>query len=199
MRQLRAWEQLDRASFHRLTAERLREALQRAAAEVPLYGTGKWRAALTHQRQEDIRAWPVLERDVVRTQGRDLLSDRGTLSPDPCSCGLPQPVLAELEGRAADLFVAADGRLVHGSALGDGLKTFLSRAPAGAVGQVLFRQVDPHHWEVLVETGDGFDEMLAKQLEALVQATFGKNCAVEIRPVDTVPRERSGKFRYYSR
>lgn len=412
MRQLREWEQLDRASFNRLTAQRLRDALQRAAAEVPLYGTGKWRTALAQQRPEDIRAWPVLERDVVRTQGRNLMvrnrpagiswrhssastgaplsvaynprskawswacehhaalwhgvplgakmlmmwghrhtvldwvknsrvfnakelnaarldeaarwlvnerpdvcmglpsavarlarhvrahypqapaslcrfaklggeqvypfqreeiarhlgarvidfygctevgaiaaecpagsrhvfsgivhvevmrgdevlpagekgdlvitsltnramplvrcriGDRGTLSPDRCSCGLPQPVLAEVEARAADLFVAADGRLVHGSALGDGLRTFLSEAPAGAVGQVLFRQADAHHWEVLVETGDGFDETLAKQLKALVQGTFGKTCAVEIRRVDTVPRERSGKFRYYGR
>lgn len=412
MRQLCEWEQLDPASFNRLTAQRRREALQRAAAEVPLYGRGEWRAALAHARPEDIRAWPVLERDVVRTQGRDLMvrkppagvlyrhssastgaplsvaynpkaaawswagehraalwhgiplgarmlmmwghshtildwvknsrvfnarelnaarldeaarwfvheapdvcmglpsavarlarhvranypkagaslcrfaklggeqiypfqreeiarhlgarvvdfygctevgaiaaecpagsrhvfseivhvevmrrdevlpagekgdlvitsltnramplvrcriGDRGTLSPDPCSCGLPHPVLAELEARAADLFAAADGRLVHGSALGEGLKTFLAKAPAGAVGQVLFRQVDPHHWEVLVETGDGFDETLAKQLKELVQATFGKTCAVEIRRVQTVPRERSGKFRYYGR
>lgn len=412
MRQLREWERLDRASFRRLTAERLRHALKRAAAEVPLYGSAQWRTALAQQRQEDIRAWPVLERDVVRTQGRDLMvrkpplsvlyrhssastgaplsvaynpkaaawswasehraalwhgvplgakmlmmwghshtildwiknsrvfnakelnakrldeaarwlveespevcmglpsavarlarhvrahypdapdslcrfaklggeqvypfqreeiarhlgarvidfygctevgaiaaecpagslhvfselvhvevmrggevlpagekgdlvmtsltnramplvrcriGDRGSLSPDPCSCGLPQPVLAELEGRAADLFVAADGRLVHGSALGEGLKTFLSKAPAGAVGQVLFRQVDPRHWEVLVESGDGFDDALAKQLKELVQATFGTGCAVRIKRVETVPRERSGKFRYYSR
>jgi phenylacetate-CoA ligase len=411
MRQLREWEQLDRKSFRRLTQQRLRETLQRAAADVPLYGAGKWRTALAQQ-PEDIRSWPVLERDVVRTQGRDLLArkrpvgmlwrhssastgaplsvalnpkaaawswagehrgalwhgvplgakmlmmwghrhtvldwvknsrvfnakelnaarldeaarwiveerpdvcmglpsavarvarhvrahypnaeaslcqfaklggeqvypfqreeiarhlgarvidfygctevgaiaaecpagsrhvfseivhvevmrgdevlpagekgdlvitsltnramplvrcrigDRGTLSPDPCSCGLPHPVLAELEGRAADLFAAADGRLVHGSALGDGLRTFLARTPPGAVGQVLFRQVDPHHWEVLVESGDGFDQALAKQLKELVQATFGKTCAVEIRRVQTVPRERSGKFRYYSR
>ncbi len=412
MRQLREWEQLDRVRFGRLTAERLRLALQRAAAEVPLYGTGKWRTALAQRRAEDIRAWPVLERDVVRTERRDLLvrtppqgvfyrhssastgapisvaynpkaaawswagehraalwhgvplgakmlmmwghshtildwiknsrvfnareldaarldeaarwlvneapdvcmglpsavarlarhvrahypqagtslcrfaklggeqiypfqreeiarylgarvvefygctevgaiaaecpagsrhvfselvhvevmrgdevlpagekgdlvitsltnramplvrcrvGDRGSLSPEPCPCGLPQPVLAELEGRAADLFAAADGRLVHGSALGAGLKTFLATAPAGAVGQVLFRQVDPLHWEVLVETGDGFGEALARQLEELVQATFGRSCAVEIHPVATVPRERSGKFRYYSR
>ncbi len=412
MRQLRRWEQLDCGDFRRLVQQRLRDTLQRAAAEVPLYSTGRWASALAGQRPEDIRAWPVLERDVVRTQGRDLLArnrppgmlyrhssastgaplsvaynpkaaawswagehraalwhgvplgakmlmmwghshtildwvknsrvfnakelsaarldeaarwfveerpdvcmglpsavarlarhvrahypqagaslcrfaklggeqvypfqreeiarhlgarvidfygctevgaiaaecpagsrhvfseivhvevmsggdvlpdgekgdlvitsltnramplvrcrvgDRGTLSPDPCSCGLPQPVLAELEGRAADLFAAADGRLVHGSALGDGLKTFLAKAPPGAVGQVLFRHLDPHHWQVLVEPGDGFDETHARQLKELVQSTFGKACAVEVQRVDTVPREGSGKFRYYSR
>jgi phenylacetate-CoA ligase len=412
MRQLREWERLDRSSFRKLTQERLRDALRRAAAQVPLYGTSEWREASVGQRPDEIRAWPVLERDVVRTRGAELMArqrplgmlyrhssastgaplsvaynpkaaawswagehraalwhgvplgakmlmmwghshtivdwiknsrvfnakelnasrldeaarwfveerpevcmglpsavarlarhvranypqareslcqfaklggeqvypfqreeiarhlgarvidfygctevgaiaaecpagsrhvfseivhvevmrgdellpagekgdlvitsltnramplvrcrigDRGTLSPDPCSCGLPHPVLAELEGRAADLFAAADGRLVHGSALGDGLKSFLAGAPAGAVGQVLFRQADPHHWDVLVETGDGFDDALANRLRELVRSTFGKACAVEIRPVDTVPRERSGKFRYYSR
>ena len=412
MRQLRTWEQLDRRSFQKLTQQRLGAALKRAAANVPLYRTGEWRSALAHQRPDDIRAWPVLEREVVRKRKRDLLvpkrpfgtlyrhssastgaplsvaynpkaaawswagehraalwhgvplgakmlmmwghshtvldwikhsrvfnarelsparldeaarwligqrpdvcmglpsavarlarhvraqyphaeaslcrfaklggeqvysfqreeierhlgarvidfygctevgaiaaecpagsrhvftelvhvevmsgdevlppgekgdlvitsltnramplvrcrvGDRGALSPDPCSCGLPQPVLAELEGRAADLFVASDGRLVHGSALGEGLKAFLARASAGAVGQVLFRQVDAHHWQVLVESGDGFNETLAKQLRGVVQGTFGRACAVEIRRVETVPRERSGKFRYYSR
>lgn len=70
---LREWEQLDRASFRRLTDQRLREALTRAAAEVPLYATGDWRAALAHERPDEISAWPVLERDVVRTERRDLM------------------------------------------------------------------------------------------------------------------------------
>ncbi|HEX2139146.1 MAG TPA: hypothetical protein VHG33_05485 [Woeseiaceae bacterium] len=409
---LREWEQLDRSTFRRLGDQRLREALRRAASEVPLYGTGDWRAALAHGGSDDIRTWPVLERDVLRAGKRDLIvrqppagmfyrhssastgasisvaydpeaaawslagehraalwhgipigvkmlqmrggrnfvldwiehsrvidtkalnavrldeaarwlleerphvcmglpsavarlarhvrarypqagaslcrfakldgeqvypfqrdeisrhlgarviesygctevgaiaaecpagslhvfselvhvevmrgdevlppgeqgelvmtsltnramplvrcriGDRGSLSPDPCACGRPQPVLTGLEPRAADLFVAADGRLVDGAALGAELNTFLSKAPPGAVGQVLFRQVDAHHWQVLVESADGFDEQLAKQLKELVQATFGKPCAVEIKRVETVPRERSGKFRYYRR
>lgn len=127
------------------------------------------------------------------------IGDRGSLSPEPCSCGLPHPVLSQLEGRAADLFVAADGRHVHGSALGAGLREFLSDASPAAVGQVLFRQIDPQHWQVLVESADGFDDRLAAQLRSLVKRTFGEGCSVAIERVAVVPREVSGKFRYYSR
>src|SRR5690606_31527741 len=42
------------------------------------------------------------------------VGDRGTLSHEPCPCGLPHPVLTRVVSRAADLYPAADGRLVHG-------------------------------------------------------------------------------------
>src|SRR5690606_30258358 len=72
MRRLSEWEQLDRKAFRAFTARRLRDALRQAAADAPLYGKGAWRQA--QRRPDDIRAWPVLERDVLRTQSRDLLA-----------------------------------------------------------------------------------------------------------------------------
>jgi phenylacetate-CoA ligase len=127
------------------------------------------------------------------------IGDRGRLSPEPCPCGLAHPVLSELVGRAADLFVTADGRLVHGSELGRRLQLFLSKAPLGSGGQVLFQQVDPARWKVLVESAEGFDETLAAQLCDIVRTTFGQACLVDIERVSLVPREKSGKYRYYRR
>ena len=51
-------------------------------------------------------------------------------------------MLAELVSRAADQFVSADGRLVHGSALGHGLQSILAAIPPDMIGQVLFQQVE---------------------------------------------------------
>lgn len=127
------------------------------------------------------------------------IGDRGVLSGEPCACGRPHPVLTRIASRAADLFAAADGTLVHGSALAEGLEAFLAKAPPGAVGQVLFRQQDARHWRVLVESGAGFDDRLARALERLVRSHFGEACGVDIERVRTVPREPSGKFRYYGR
>ena len=127
------------------------------------------------------------------------IGDRGRISPYPCPCGLPHPVLAELVGRAADMFATADGRLVHGSELGRRLQLFLSQAPLGSVGQVLFEQRGTTEWKVLVESSNGFDEALAAQLRGIVQATFGERCQVTIQRVALVPRETSGKYRYYRR
>ena len=125
------------------------------------------------------------------------IGDRGRLSPEPCRCGLPHPVLSELVGRSADLFMTVDGRRVHGSELGRRLQLFLSKAPLGAVGQVLFQQVNPAHWKVLVESAAGFNEALAGQLRDIVHLTFGAACRVDVERVALVPREKSGKYRYY--
>lgn len=125
------------------------------------------------------------------------IGDSGALSPDPCSCGRPYPVLASLVGRASDLFVAADGTKVHGSQLGAGLQQLLAGTQLGVIRQVLFQQIDPLHWKVLVESGGGFEEALAVQLTELVRSNFGRECDVEIERVSVVPREPSGKFRYY--
>jgi phenylacetate-CoA ligase len=125
------------------------------------------------------------------------IGDSGALSPDPCSCGRPYPVLSQLVGRAADLFMTADGAKVHGSQLGAGLQKLLGSTPLGVIRQVLFQQIDQLHWKVLVECGSGFDTPLAVQLTELVRSNFGRQCDVEIERVSVVPREASGKFRYY--
>jgi phenylacetate-coenzyme A ligase PaaK-like adenylate-forming protein len=125
------------------------------------------------------------------------IGDSGAISPDPCRCGRPYRVLTQLIGRAADLFIAADGTKVHGSQLGTGLQKLLTTTPLGIIRQVLFQQLDPLHWKVLVESGGGFDAGLAAQLTALVRSNFGQQCDVEIERVSVVPREPSGKFRYY--
>lgn len=125
------------------------------------------------------------------------IGDRARLSPEPCSCGRPQPVLLDLMGRAADLFVAADGRKIHGAVLGQALKPFLEGVSPAAVQQVLFEQSDPLHWTILVESPQGFDERLVSRLAEIVHTSFGPECNVNVRRVDAIPREPSGKYRYY--
>jgi phenylacetate-CoA ligase len=136
----------------------------------------------------DNRAMPLV---------RCRIGDRGRMSPDPCRCGRPHPVLAELVGRAADLFLAADGSLVHGSVLGRGLQSFLSTAQPGAIGQVLFQQMDDKSWKVLVESQNRLDGGLSAGLCEVVRTALGRECRVEVERVAVIPREASGKFRYY--
>lgn len=155
--------------------------------------------------RDGVPAAPGEPGDIIATSMRNRamplirckIGDTGRLAPEPCVCGRPYPVLAELVGRAADLFETADGRKVHGYALGQGLQELLGTAPPGAVHQVLFQQLDPLHWKVLVESGTGFDAGLAKRLQQLVRTNFGTECDVQIERVPVVPREPSGKFRYY--
>ena len=138
------------------------------------------------------------------------IGDSARLAPEPCVCGRPLPVLTDLIGRASDLFLAADGRAVHGSAIGQRLQSLLADAPQGTVRQVLFQQIDPLRWKVLIEVSGseaprkgsaGYDPTLdpgwVAKLAEMVRASFGQECSVEIERVPLVPREPSGKFRYY--
>jgi phenylacetate-CoA ligase len=125
------------------------------------------------------------------------VGDSGRISPERCRCDRPYPVLTDLLARAADLFVTADGRQVHGSALANGLRELLADTPLSAIRQLLFQQVDPLHWKVLVESPAGFEPAVAARLIEMVRANFGEICDVQVERVALVPREASGKFRYY--
>lgn len=127
------------------------------------------------------------------------VGDRGAVSSEPCACGLPHPVLTNLVGRTADVFPAVDGGRIHGSALGAGIGAVLASTPPGSLRNVRFEQVDPCHWKVLVENDGELQAGLAGQLQSVVRATFGERCRVQVERVPFIPREPSGKFRYYRR
>jgi phenylacetate-CoA ligase len=122
--------------------------------------------------------------------------DMGALSPDPCPCGLPHPVLSQLKARAKDRFETPDGRFVHGSALGEALEQVVGQAPLGFARQFLFEQVSPRLWKVRVE-GEVYSPALVEQVARVVRTAFGEGIEVEVERVDYIPREASGKYRYY--
>jgi phenylacetate-coenzyme A ligase PaaK-like adenylate-forming protein len=126
------------------------------------------------------------------------VEDRGRLLPDPCRCGRPHPVLADVEGRSGDLLVTAAGRRVHGTAaLGAVLKHAAPLLSPQALARVLFIQEEQRRWRILVQAGPTFgDEDAARLIESL-RETFGAECRVAVEVVPEIPREPSGKFRFY--
>lgn len=143
----------------------------------------------------DIVVTPVSNRAMPLV--RYAVGDQGRLSPDPCPCGRPLPVLSELRGRTGDFLPDADGRPVHGSAITSGLDALFMDTAADGVRQILFEQVDRHAWRVLVETVQPMREAMAARAVDFVRRNFGAGCAVTVEPVPIIPREASGKFRYY--
>ncbi|HEY8519462.1 MAG TPA: AMP-binding protein [Gammaproteobacteria bacterium] len=126
------------------------------------------------------------------------VGDSGRLSPERCACGLPLPVLTDLRGRNADMLLAVDGTPVHGSALGQALHRYRDKPPLARVRQILFEQMDERRWTIQVESDDGIEQdTLNRQVTELLQETFGSGCSAEVRVVPTIPREPSGKYRYY--
>ena len=125
------------------------------------------------------------------------VGDRGRLSPEPCSCGRPHPVIAGVEGRIGDLLLSAAGVPVHGAALAAVLKQLIATWSPTAVGRVLFEQHDIRTWTVQVQPGSNFSEGIAAYLIDRVQAIFGKECQVKVNLVQEIATEPSGKFRFY--
>lgn len=124
------------------------------------------------------------------------VGDRGRLSDEPCRCGLHYPILEDLQGRLTDTLLTTDGTMVHGSALGEAFDSYVDNPGVRALRQVLFQQFDHRTWKVLAETSDG-SEQLAAVISEIVSGIFGKDCRVDIEFVPYIPRELSGKFRYY--
>ena len=124
------------------------------------------------------------------------VGDRGRLATEPCRCGLPLPVLTDLQARAQDVFLAEDGSRRHGSELVNGLEEFFRNPVSSGVRQVLVRD-DTLRWRVLIGGGETASRKTAAELlVAIVRRVAGAGCQVATENVLGIPRAR-GKFRYY--
>lgn len=117
------------------------------------------------------------------------VGDRGRLAGQPCACGLPLPVLAELSGRTNDLLIGADGRQVH------------SLAPIYVLREIpdikQFRVHQKADRSVSVEL------VLGRPLPAAMRADIVRRLhvvlgelPVELVDRDTIAPEKSGKYRW---
>src|SRR5690606_35707931 len=75
---------------------------------------------------------------------------------------------------------------------------YIGKPPLGAVQKIVFEQLDRSNWKVQVEAQQCTDiAALDSQVTELVRNTFGADCRVQTSIVARIPREPSGKFRYY--
>jgi phenylacetate-CoA ligase len=126
------------------------------------------------------------------------VGDRARLLPDRCRCGLPHPVIADLQARAVDSFTAADGTRHHASELVVRLDAIYASPEADGIRQIQFEQLDGSGWRVWLERRipAQVPAALEDRLANLVHAVAGAGSRVECRTADDLPRVR-GKFRYY--
>jgi len=114
--------------------------------------------------------------------------DRGALPAReaPCQCGRTLPQLEGLEGRIDDTILTPDGRLV--GRLDPVLK---GRIP---VHELQIVQEDLHRLRVLYVPAPGFDTHAEREIVHRLRQYVGP-LAIEMEPVERVPRGANGKFR----
>lgn len=108
----------------------------------------------------------------------------------PCPCGRGLPLLKEIQGRATDFVVAADGTVMHGLAL-----IYILRDLPGLESFKVV-QHDLHRVSVLLVPGPGFETGCERTIVEGFKRRLGAAVAVEVEQVQTIAAEKSGKFRY---
>jgi phenylacetate-CoA ligase len=116
--------------------------------------------------------------------------DIGVLDDAPCACGRTLPLLKEIEGRSTDFLVARDGTVMHGLSL-----IYIVRDLPG-VRQFKIIQESLDHTRIQLVTDAAFDPACLAGIEAGAKARLGADVQVTIEQVDTIPPEKSGKYRY---
>lgn len=116
--------------------------------------------------------------------------DVAILDDATCQCGRSLPMLREIQGRATDFVVAADGTVMHGLAL-----IYILRDLAG-VRAFKIIQHDRQRCTVQVVPGPGFDAAAEDTIVTGFRRRLGPQVAVEVQTVEAIAPERSGKHRY---
>lgn len=116
--------------------------------------------------------------------------DVGALDVRPCPCGRGLPLLKEVQGRSTDFVIAADGTVMHGLALIYVLRELTT------VRSFKIIQNTRTDLEVMVVPGDGFSRDDERHIRQGIGRRMGASVNVDVRVVDEILPEKSGKFRY---
>ena len=99
-------------------------------------------------------------------------------------------MIAEVTGRQTDFVVAADGRVMHALAV-----IYVLRAVPG-IAQFKCIQHALDRMEVQIVPDANWNETARNAVVVGLQARLGETLQVELRLLDEIPPEASGKHRY---
>ena len=116
--------------------------------------------------------------------------DVGTLSSERCACGRGLPLLKEIQGRSTDFVVAADGTLLHGLSL----IYILRDIPGVQAFKVI--QESRSLTRVLLVTEPPFVPGAVDGIVTGFRRRLGNDVDVQVEMAESIPAEKSGKYRY---
>jgi phenylacetate-CoA ligase len=116
--------------------------------------------------------------------------DVGVLDEHPCSCGRGLPLLQEIQGRATDFVIAADGTVMHGLAL----IYILRDLPAVEAFKIIQESLEQTIVQVVPSTG--FSVKDEQRIVQGLKQRLGERVTIDVERVSTIPAEQSGKYRY---
>lgn len=115
------------------------------------------------------------------------VGDMGSLSPRACPCGLASPVLENIEGRIATLIEAPDGSRMNA--------TVVCACIPIEVTKYRVIQRTTEGIEVLVTADQQLSDEFLSKIRSDIKRHMSRDMNVDIRQVDDIPRDTSGKIR----
>jgi phenylacetate-CoA ligase len=119
---------------------------------------------------------------------RYAVGDKGRLLNGTCECGLSLPVMAPSIGRSVDYFALADGKLVAPYTMTCAIEKI------EGIHQYQIVQESLGHVVVNVVPGEHFDSA-SRQAICMALAPILKGAAVDVRTVERIACDPTGKFR----
>ena len=116
--------------------------------------------------------------------------DMVRMSAEGCRDGRGLHVLSEVLGRTTDFVIRSDGAIMHALSV-----IYVLRAVEG-IAEFKFIQHTVRDVEVLVVAGTKWSEGTRSQVAAGLVSRLGADVRVNVRRVDAIPAEASGKYRY---
>lgn len=115
------------------------------------------------------------------------IGDSGTRLKKPCPCGRAGDVFLDVDGRNEDFVMTPDGRLI-------GRLDHIFKKQVDIL-EAQIRQDSKEALEVLLVPDKNFNQKSERLLIDEIRRRLGDEIHIDIRQVDTIPRERNGKFR----
>ncbi|WP_018936868.1 phenylacetate--CoA ligase family protein [Thioalkalivibrio sp. ALJ24] len=116
--------------------------------------------------------------------------DRGALDPGICPCGRGLPLLRDIEGRANDGLIAADGSWVHGSRF-----NYMLRDLNGLRAYKII-QHDRQRVELLLSLAAPLPADVERHLRQGFAEALGGAVEIDVNEVDVISPEPNGKHRH---
>jgi phenylacetate-CoA ligase len=112
-----------------------------------------------------------------------------------CACGRSLPIISRIEGRVSEMVKVPGGRIVHSEFfhyLGDALNEMNC-----GVRHFKVLQLDEQSYEMQIVPDYHFSEESGQKVIQLIRKRLGQETNVRVRVVPEIPRDNSGKLRYF--
>jgi phenylacetate-CoA ligase len=117
--------------------------------------------------------------------------DIGTLGDEACPCGRGLPILKDIQGRSTDFVVAEDGTVLHGLSL-----IYILRDIPAVRAFKIVQETRSHTRALIVPEAGASTEGLDMTVIEGFRRRLGAGVEVSVEFVESIPAEKSGKFRY---